>query len=552
MLVARSHRGLLVALTRRHMTSPASSQRLLVAEQDLREALDRITDGFVVYSRDWRLLYLNRPAEKYFGRPREELLGRIVWEEFPAAAGTEAERALRRAAERAEPTDMEMFAPAMKRLVHFRVFPSDRGVSISFRDVTAEHQVAEALRASEAQYRALFEHALDGILLTSPTGEILAANEAACRMLGRTEAEIRAVGRPGVVDATDPRVAPALEERRRTGYVRAELTFRRKDGSKFPAEVCSTIYVDAEGHERTSMTVRDLTESKRAQDRLRLIADAGAVLGSTLESEATLRDLTQLTVPHMADFCIVDLIEGDRLRRVAASHHDASREPALMAAGSPGPLLWKDTGLYKVARTGEAEFVPFVDDAWLRGTTRDDAHFAIARANAPRSAIMVPLIGHAGVIGVLTLALDNESRRYDLSDLATARAIADRAALAMENARLYEQAVEAKRLRDEVLGIVSHDLRNPLNAILLTANVLARRLPAEEEISTIVRAAKRADALIRDLLTVAALEAAAVPLEKESHLLSAVVDEAIILHRPLGPGAIRRDRGVRGCRRLAW
>jgi signal transduction histidine kinase len=195
-------------------------------------------------------------------------------------------------------------------------------------------------------------------------------------------------------------------------------------------------------------------------------------------------------------------------------------------------VLWKETGLYKVARTGEAEFVPVVDDAWLRSTTRDEAHLAVARANAPRSMVMVPLVGHAGVIGVLSLAIVDEGRRYDTSDLAAARAIADRAALAIENARLYEQMVEAKRLRDEVLGIVSHDLRNPLNAILLSARVLARRAPAEE-VSAIERAAKRADALIQDLLTVAVLEAAAMPLDKRSHSLSSIVDEAIDLHRPL-------------------
>ena len=74
------------------MTLPMQSQDPLAPERDLREALDRVSDGFVVYARDWRMLYLNRAAEKYFGRPREELLGRIVWEAFPAAAGTDAER----------------------------------------------------------------------------------------------------------------------------------------------------------------------------------------------------------------------------------------------------------------------------------------------------------------------------------------------------------------------------------------------------------------------------------------------------------------------------
>ena len=512
------------------MTALGAAPRPLFDPSEAPEALDRIADAFVSYDREWRVRYMNRSAERYFDRSREELLGRVVWEAFPTIVGTAVERTLREAAARSEPSEHELFSPATQRWVALRVFPSPGGVALSFRDVTEQHKTTEALRASEARYRAMFEHSLDAVLLTAPTGEILAANPAACRLLDRTEAELCAAGRAGVMDATDTRMPAALEERRRTGHVRAEVTCVRKDGTKIPVESSSAVYMDAEGRARTTMTMRDLTEAKRAEDRLRLIAEAGAVLGASLASDATLRELTQLVVPRMADFCIVDLIEDGTLRRAAASHRNAGRERELLATRLLGPIVPRDAGIYKVARTGEADLVPVVDDGWLRTTTRDEAHLAIARAQGTRSALVVPIAGRTGVIGVLTLAIVEGSRRYDAQDLVAARAVADRAALAIENARLYEEAVQAKRLRDDMLAVVSHDLRNPLNAIGLSARLLARKVDSPQ-VGAIERAVRRADALIQDLLTVAVIEGGALPVDRASQPLGAILDEAIDLHR---------------------
>jgi PAS domain S-box-containing protein len=121
----------------------------------------------------------------------------------------------------------------------------------------------------EHWYRSLYLHSLDGILLTTPEGEILAANPAMCRMLGYEEAELCALGRAGVVDTTDPRLAPALEQRRATGAFAGELTLLAKGGRRVPVEVSTRVYRDATGAERTSLYVRDITERKRADEQLR-------------------------------------------------------------------------------------------------------------------------------------------------------------------------------------------------------------------------------------------------------------------------------------------
>ena len=126
----------------------------------------------------------------------------------------------------------------------------------------------EALHESEERYRLLFNSSMDAVLLTSPSGDVFSANPAACKMFGRTEEEICANGRKGIVDATDPRLAVALEDRARTGEFIGELTLIRKDGTTFPAEISTVIYNDKESPNRSSMIIRDISERKRAEEAL--------------------------------------------------------------------------------------------------------------------------------------------------------------------------------------------------------------------------------------------------------------------------------------------
>lgn len=138
------------------------------------------------------------------------------------------------------------------------------------RDITEQMRFEQDLRDSEEKYRILFENSIDAILLTSPDGLIHAANSAACKIFGRTEEEICRNGRNGVVDLCDPRLPMALEERERTGKFFGELTFLRNNGTKFPGEISTIIFSDSHGNKRTSMIIRDITESKKSQESLRL------------------------------------------------------------------------------------------------------------------------------------------------------------------------------------------------------------------------------------------------------------------------------------------
>lgn len=131
-----------------------------------------------------------------------------------------------------------------------------------------QEEAAQKVRESEVKYRSFFESSMDGMLLTVTDGQILAANPAACAMFQMTEDEICTAGRFGLVDLSDPNLMKLIEERQRIGRAQGEVTLVRKDGSKFPSEITSAVFKDANGYDRTSLIFRDITLRKETEQKL--------------------------------------------------------------------------------------------------------------------------------------------------------------------------------------------------------------------------------------------------------------------------------------------
>jgi PAS domain S-box-containing protein len=133
---------------------------------------------------------------------------------------------------------------------------------------------ANSLFDDPTPYHLLFENGMDGMMFTAPDGTILDANPAACRMFERSREELIAAGRAGLMDNSDPQMAVLLAERQRTGRAHGELRARRRDGTLFPVEMSSVVFEDAEGHSRTCLIIRDISDRKLAEsERERLIRE---------------------------------------------------------------------------------------------------------------------------------------------------------------------------------------------------------------------------------------------------------------------------------------
>jgi PAS domain S-box-containing protein len=240
--------------------------------------LDELQEGFVACDLEWRLRYLNRAAEAYLAQiPRATpgpLLGQRVWEAFPTLVGSEMEHRFRLAMATGSPTELEAFSPSIQRWMRLRATPSARGLSVLFRDVTEQKAATEALRASEARLRSVYENSLEGILITSPDGDTFEANPAAGRMFGREPEEVAGMHRDLLLDTTDPRLPLLLAERERVGSIAGEVNFVRRSGAPFPVKLSSAIFRDSEGLRRSILTFHDLSETKRLEhEQARTLAE---------------------------------------------------------------------------------------------------------------------------------------------------------------------------------------------------------------------------------------------------------------------------------------
>ncbi len=248
----------------------------------------------------------------------------------------------------------------------------------------------------------------------------------------------------------------------------------------------------------------------------RFLADAGATLAASLDDRETFATAARLAVPALADWCTVDVLEGDAIRQ-AFAHCAAPRCAALLErlASRLLPLDGLET-VARVVRTGQAALLAEVGPGALEEAL--GVPEAAVRGLEARSLLVVPLQARGRTLGALTLV--SSERRYGSGDLTLAEELARRAAAAAENARLYREAQQAARTREEVLAVVSHDLKTPLGTIALSTSLLQRlSVPPDVEpklrkhAGAIARSVDRMNRLIRDLLDMASLRAGQMTLD---------------------------------------
>jgi signal transduction histidine kinase len=261
------------------------------------------------------------------------------------------------------------------------------------------------------------------------------------------------------------------------------------------------------------------------------LIEAGRVLASSLDYETTVQDAVRLFIPRVADWCVIYLLEVDGSIRVATvAHIDPSQ--ALGArewlARYPSEAALPRAPL-RALRTGQPELVPSIADSMLIEMAQDAEHLETLRKARMKAAMTVPLTARGRTIGAISFVSAESERTYGPADLALAEELGRRVATAIDNARLYSEAQAAVRARDDVLGIVAHDLRNPVGTIRMTAELLAEvEVPEEKRqqyYGIIVRAADRMNRLIQDLLDVASLEVGRLSVTRERLEVPSLVAE---------------------------
>jgi PAS domain S-box-containing protein len=500
--------------------------------------------------RQGRYLLANKALGEFTGRDAADLLGRTDADLFPAEVAARFAR-----------DDADLLASGRPR-IYEESFPhagtTVTALTVKFllagadgspyavcgiaTDISDRKRAQDALRESEERFRQLADAMPQIVWTARPDGEIDYLNRQWHEFTG-LPGTLGNEGWAHILHADDAH--PARE--RWAASVRSGAPFemeirlldRRKQTYRWHLIRTVAVHDGAGQVARWFGTSTDIHEQKRAEESSRYLAEASAALAGVVDYESTLQKVANLAVPYFADWSAVDVANDDgSLRRLAVAHQDAEKirlAHELMREYPPDPQA--PGGSLAVLRTGRPEIVGEITDEFLVRAAKDERHLGLIRSLGLKSYICVPLVVSGDPLGVLTFATAESGRRYTDADLALATDLAHRAAVAIENTRLYQALREADRRKDEFLATLAHELRNPLAPIRNSLQILKMpRLDAatvERSRDMMERQVHQLVRLVDDLLDVSRVMRGKIELRKERVELSTVVARAVETAQPL-------------------
>ncbi len=337
----------------------------------------------------------------------------------------------------------------------------------------------------------------------------------------------------------------------------ADIDIRRAGESRV-AELRAA-EIDWDGEPSYLITLRDVTEQRRsrqeylellerervsrqaaeaAERRAAFLADASTLLCSSLDHETSLSALARFAVPFLADWCAVHLREGDQVRLVGLACRSLDQAVTLDDLQQCYPLdLNTPHGVAHVLRTGLTEYLPEISDAMLTDLAGSDGQLRTLRALGLHSSLVVPMTLRGQTLGTLAFARTGPDRTFCTAERALAEDLGRRAAVAVDNGRLYRQVAEADRRKDEFLAMLAHELRNPLAPLRNALYMLRQRgdSPATEEWAweVVHRQMRHLGRLVDGLLDVSRVTRGRVQLQRETVDLGLLAKRVAESARPL-------------------
>ena len=515
----------------------ASAERVIAIVESLDE-------GFVALDRDQRVTYMNRAAEELTRQHRYQSLGTVQAGLFPLMLGPFAESKLKQAASERITVDFENFYEPWKRWFEIKASPSDdSGLAIFFRDITERKLSQMALAESEERLRLAQQGAKAGMWDRDLVRDQSTWSEEYYALLGIDRSSAPSyenflnVIHPEDRQGVDRAISEAIERRRPLDI--QYRTMHSEKGIRWISGLGRTIVDESGRPSRIAGIALDITDRKRAEENLRFLSETGTTLSALVDRASLMQRVARLAVPFFADYCVVDMINADgQIERVAHAHEDSSKELLLKDLLERYPLGWNSPSMaVQVLRSGTPELLMDVPRAFIERVARDEAHYRLIEALEPRSCITVPIMIREKSVGAIQFITSKPGRRYTAADLELATEFARRAAIATDNAQLYQELKEAQRQKDNFLAMLAHELRNPLAAILYANEVSKMTERSQSPASEIIdRQLANLSHLINDLLDVSRITRDKIQLKNEFVEGAAIVQRALATAHPLLEG----------------
>jgi signal transduction histidine kinase/PAS domain-containing protein len=442
----------------------------------------------------------------------------------------------------------------------------DRQAAIDARQATAQgRQVAAEFREAKTEAeRSWLKTVLDrmpsGVIIgNAPGGELLLVNRQAEQILGHP----LALGSGGAGYAAfrgwhpqdgrpyEPEEWPLARSIAKGEFVTdEEIDILRADGTRGTMIVSSApIEVPDRGIVSGVAIFFDVTDRKQIERAEQFLAEASAVLASSLDYRTTVGRVVHLAIPLLGELCFLDEVgEDGQIRRVEVAVEDPTKKGLADQLRHLPPRPGSRMPQTEVIESGRSLLISDLADP-ARQTTSEESDLLLAAGF--RSMIVVPLSARGQYLGALTFAKTATGGAYSALDLGFAEVVAHRAATAVDNGRLYRQAQTASRTRDDLMAVLSHDLRSPLSAIIGSAELLAQSVAPDDKRLKWVEAMRRSadwmQRLVEDLLDIARIEAGRLTLVTQSCAVGALLSEVLELMQPLAQAkALRLERRISG------
>lgn len=358
------------------------------------------------------------------------------------------------------------------------------GIFIHAVEVTEQNQARERLRRANvalSQFKTTLDLSVDSIFMFEPVSlQFFYANQGAIRQLGYGEHQFFQMQLPDLIPKLEQeRLNPILETLRQGNLLSytIETIFYTHEKQLLPVELFIQFVAPSGEQPRFVAIARNIQEQQRIEQYRRLMLESSTLFATSLNYETTLQRIAQLSVDYLADLCVIDVVREDGLfERVATAHSGPDLDVNLVEKlRKYPPTLERHHAIRSALQTGETQLISSISDDDQRIIAHNDEHFEILKQLNFQSVIVAPLMVRGRILGALSLITTQPSHTYDEMDLVPAKDLARRAALAVENARLYRQAQDASdRLRRAI--VVLGEQQQQMQTLQQLTNLLNQRL----------------------------------------------------------------------------